>query len=50
MNVLALVLIAGLLAVAGSVCTGECAKAWPPVLTEGEPAAGKAVRSARIIK
>ena len=27
-----------------SVCSGDCAKAWPPVLTEGEPAAGKGVK------
>jgi predicted lipoprotein with Yx(FWY)xxD motif len=27
-----------------SVCTGECAEAWPPVFTKGEPKAGKGVR------
>ena len=27
-----------------SVCTGECAEAWPPVFTGGEPKAGKGVR------
>jgi predicted lipoprotein with Yx(FWY)xxD motif len=26
-----------------TVCYGECAEAWPPVLTEGEPVAGKRV-------
>ena len=27
-----------------SVCYGECAVAWPPVYTKGEPVAGKGVR------
>jgi predicted lipoprotein with Yx(FWY)xxD motif len=27
-----------------TVCYGECAEAWPPVLTEGEPRAAKGVR------
>jgi predicted lipoprotein with Yx(FWY)xxD motif len=27
-----------------TVCYGECAEAWPPVYTEGEPRAGKGVR------
>jgi predicted lipoprotein with Yx(FWY)xxD motif len=26
-------------------CYGECAKAWPPVFTEGTPRAGKGVSS-----
>ncbi len=28
-----------------SVCYGECAEAWPPVFTDGEPVAGKGVKS-----
>jgi len=28
----------------GSVCYGECAEAWPPVLTDGRPVAGKGVK------
>jgi predicted lipoprotein with Yx(FWY)xxD motif len=28
-----------------SVCHGACAKAWPPVYTEGRPRAGSGVRS-----
>jgi predicted lipoprotein with Yx(FWY)xxD motif len=27
-----------------TVCYGECAAAWPPVFTDGEPTAGKGVR------
>jgi predicted lipoprotein with Yx(FWY)xxD motif len=27
-----------------SRCFGECAKAWPPVFTEGKPVAGRGVR------
>jgi predicted lipoprotein with Yx(FWY)xxD motif len=27
-----------------SVCYGDCARAWPPVVTRGEPRAGKGVR------
>ncbi len=29
----------------GTVCYGECAEAWPPVFTEGEPRASKGVRA-----
>ncbi len=28
-----------------SLCYGECAEAWPPVFTDGEPVAGKGVKS-----
>ncbi len=28
-----------------SRCTGECAKAWPPVYTSGKPVAGKGARN-----
>jgi predicted lipoprotein with Yx(FWY)xxD motif len=28
-----------------TVCYGECAEAWPPVYTDGEPVAGKGVRA-----
>ena len=28
-----------------TVCYGECAEAWPPVFTKGDPRAGKGVRS-----
>jgi predicted lipoprotein with Yx(FWY)xxD motif len=27
-----------------TVCSGECAEAWPPVFTEGKPRAGRGVR------
>src|SRR5918996_480783 len=27
-----------------SVCYGECARAWPPVLTDGAPVAGSGIR------
>lgn len=29
-------------------CYGACAKAWPPVLTNGRPVAGRGVRAARL--
>jgi predicted lipoprotein with Yx(FWY)xxD motif len=29
-------------------CYGACAKAWPPVLTNGRPVAGKGARAARL--
>jgi predicted lipoprotein with Yx(FWY)xxD motif len=28
-----------------TVCYGECAEAWPPVFTKGEPRAGKGVKA-----
>jgi predicted lipoprotein with Yx(FWY)xxD motif len=28
-----------------TVCYGECAEAWPPVVTEGAPVAGKGVEA-----
>jgi predicted lipoprotein with Yx(FWY)xxD motif len=28
-----------------SACYGDCARAWPPVLTKGRPAAGRGVRA-----
>lgn len=31
-----------------SACYGECAAAWPPVLTSGEPVAGEGVDAARL--
>jgi predicted lipoprotein with Yx(FWY)xxD motif len=31
-----------------SDCYGNCAAAWPPVLTEGEPRAGAGVRAGRL--
>src|SRR4051812_6383571 len=30
---------------AHSACYGACAKAWPPVLTDGRPVAGRGVRA-----
>jgi predicted lipoprotein with Yx(FWY)xxD motif len=27
-----------------SVCHGECARAWPPVITDGPPVAGRGIR------
>jgi predicted lipoprotein with Yx(FWY)xxD motif len=29
-----------------SVCYGDCAEAWPPVFTDGEPVAGEGVKAA----
>lgn len=29
-------------------CYGECAAAWPPVLTDGEPVAGSGIRAKRL--
>ena len=31
-----------------SECFGACAEAWPPVLTEGDPAAGAGVEAAKL--
>jgi predicted lipoprotein with Yx(FWY)xxD motif len=31
-----------------SECYGDCARAWPPVLTKGRPVAGKGVRKRRL--
>ena len=31
-----------------SECRGDCARAWPPVLTKGRPVAGKGVRKRRL--
>ena len=31
-----------------SECYGACAEAWPPVLTEGEPRAGKGVQAGKL--
>ena len=31
-----------------SECYGDCARAWPPVLTKGRPIAGKGVRKRRL--
>jgi predicted lipoprotein with Yx(FWY)xxD motif len=31
-----------------TVCYGDCAEAWPPVVTEGPPRAGKGLRAALV--
>jgi predicted lipoprotein with Yx(FWY)xxD motif len=31
-----------------SECYGDCAKAWPPVLTKGEPRAGKGAKKGKL--
>lgn len=31
-----------------SACTGACAKAWPPLLTSGKPAATGAIKASKI--
>src|ERR1035438_3617484 len=31
-----------------SMCTGQCAVVWPPLLTSGKPSAGKGVSAAKL--